>query len=67
MQISTVKLWMDSRTLIEVLWGNSEGPEEDENTIGRPIVSTNLDPWDLSETEPTKEHIWPGGRLLTHM
>ena len=33
------------------------GPESDRNSTGRPTESTNLDPWRLSETEPTtKEH-----------
>ena len=31
--------------------------------IGRPTVSTNLDPWELPETKPpTKEHAWAGLR-----
>ena len=39
------------------------GPEGDENSTGRPIESTNLDPWKLSETEPpTKEHTLAGMR-----
>ena len=34
------------------------GPERDRNSTGRPTESTNLDPWRLSETEPTtKEHV----------
>jgi hypothetical protein len=33
-----------------------EGPEEDRNPTGRPTLSSNLDPWGFSETEPpTKE------------
>jgi hypothetical protein len=34
-----------------------EVPEGDRNPIGRPTETTNLDPWELSETEsPIKEH-----------
>ena len=36
--------------------------------IGTPTKSTNLDPWGLSETEPsTKEHRQVGPRASTHM
>ena len=32
-------------------------PQRDGNPTRRPTVSTNLDPWELSETEPAnKEH-----------
>jgi hypothetical protein len=38
-------------------YGRAEDPERDKNSMGRPTESTNLDPWELSETEPpTKEH-----------
>jgi hypothetical protein len=31
--------------------------------MGRPTESTNLDPWELSEIEPSsKEHTWAGPR-----
>jgi hypothetical protein len=34
---------------------------------GRPIVSTNLDSWELPETEPPmEEHTWAGSRPLAH-
>ena len=34
-----------------------EIPEEKSNLRGRPAVSTNLDPWDLLDTEPpTRQH-----------
>jgi hypothetical protein len=34
-----------------------EDPQGYGNPTGRPTVSTNLDPWELLETEPpTKEH-----------
>jgi hypothetical protein len=35
-----------------------EEAEEEVNTMGRPAVSTNLDPQDLSDTEPPiRQHI----------
>ena len=38
-----------------------EGAEGNGNLIRRPVVLTNLDPWELPETEPpTKEHTWAG-------
>jgi hypothetical protein len=34
-----------------------EEPEQDGNPTGRPTVSTNVDPWEISETKPrTNEH-----------
>jgi hypothetical protein len=37
--------------------GRIGGRIEKANSTGRPIESTNLDPWGLPETEPpTKEH-----------
>ena len=45
---------------LEELKGIQE-TEGDCNPIGRPTVSTNLDPWELPETKPpTKEHTWAG-------
>lgn len=45
--------------------GRIEGPKGDENHIGRPTESTNIDPWKLSETKPsTKEYIGARKRLL---
>jgi hypothetical protein len=41
-------------TLIEVL-GVRVKALKGENTIGRPTVSINLDPWGISDTEPTKD------------
>ena len=36
--------------------GRIEGPEGVGNPTGRPIVSINLDPWEITETESaTKE------------
>lgn len=37
----------------------TQGPEVDRNSTGRPIVSRNLNCWELTETESlTKEHAW---------
>jgi hypothetical protein len=39
-----------------------EETKEEGNTIGRSAVSTNLDPWELPDTEPpTRQHtvLWP--------
>jgi len=45
-----------------------EGPEGDRNSTGRPRESTDLHPWEPSETEPpTREHTWAGLRPLAHM
>ena len=39
--------------------GRIEAHKVNGNPIGRPTESTNLDPWELSESEsPTKEHTW---------
>lgn len=54
--------------LLGGVWGRIEGPEGDRNATGRPTVSTNLDPWELSETElPTKEPIGAGPGLPGQM
>jgi len=40
-----------------------EGPEGNRNSVGKLTESNNLDPWELSETEPpTKEHTMAGSR-----
>jgi hypothetical protein len=48
--------------------GRIEGTLGDDNPIRRSTVSTNLDPWELPETElPTKKHIQTGPRQPAHM
>ena len=60
-QTLTVKHWTEVRDLYGRVKGMIEGAEKDGNPIGRTTVSTNLDPWELPDTEPpTKEHIWIG-------
>jgi hypothetical protein len=45
--------------------GRIESPEVDGYPARRPAESTNLDTWDLSESEPPiKEHTWAGPRTL---
>ena len=45
-----------------------EGTGGDGNCIGRPTVSTNLDPWELPGTKPpTKEYTWRDPWLQLHM
>ena len=57
MQILTANHWTEVRDPYGRVRGRIEGAEGDGNPIGRPTVSTNLDPWELPETEPpTKEH-----------
>jgi hypothetical protein len=47
--------------------GRIEEPKGDRDSIGRPIESTNLDPWGLSEAKlPIKEHTWAGPTLAIH-
>jgi hypothetical protein len=45
-----------------------ENAEEEGNPIGRPAVSTNMDPWDCSDTEPqTRQHTPADMRSPTHI
>jgi hypothetical protein len=56
MQTPTAKHWMEVEDSHGRTGGQIEGTEWGGNFTGRPTVSTNLDPWELSETEPsTKE------------
>ena len=54
-----------------LLWKSGERIEqarEVKETTGRPLKSTNLGPWGLTETEsPTKEHARPGPWLPIHL
>jgi hypothetical protein len=45
-----------------------EETEEEGDPVGKPAVSINLDPQDLSDTEPsTRQHIKVDMRLPTHI
>jgi hypothetical protein len=35
--------------------------QEDDNPIGRPAVSTNLEPWELPETKPPTKELTQAG------
>jgi hypothetical protein len=68
MQILTANHWTEVRDPYGRVRGRIEGTKGGGNSIGRPTVLTNLDPWGLSETEPpTKEHTLAGLRSLAHM
>jgi hypothetical protein len=57
MQIIAVKLWTEVWDSYGRAGGRIKGDEGDRNYTGRLTVSTNLDQWKLSETEPqTKKH-----------
>jgi hypothetical protein len=61
MQILTAKHCTEVEDPYGKVSGRIEGAKGDHNPIGRTKVSTNLDPWELPETElPTKEHTWGG-------
>ena len=68
MQILMANHWTEVRDPYGGIRGRTEGGEGDDNPIGRPTMSTNLDPWELLETEPpTKEHTQAGLRAPEHM
>jgi hypothetical protein len=52
MQIPIAKHWMEVRYFYESVEGRVKRHEGDENPLGRATESTNLDPWQLLETEP---------------
>ena len=57
----TAKHWPEVGDPYGRVRGRIEGAEGDFNPIGRPTVSTKLDPSQLPETKPkTKEHTWAG-------
>jgi hypothetical protein len=47
---------------------NLEEAKEEGDPVERPAVSINMDPWDLSDTEPpTRQHIPADMSPLTHI
>ena len=58
MQIPTAEQWVEPGDSYGRTGGRIMGPEGDRNSTGRPTKSTNLDPWELSETEPTTYLGW---------
>ena len=68
MQILTANHWTEVADSYGRVRGRTEGAEGDGNPIARPTVSTNQNPWELSETkQPTKEHTWAGPWLQAHV
>jgi hypothetical protein len=65
------KHWTEVRYQYAIIRGRIKGAEGDSKPIERPIVSTNLDLWELPETKPlTKEytmHTRTSLRLPAHM
>jgi len=60
--------WTEIRDSYGRVGGRVKSPEEGRDSTGRPTDSTNLDPWELSETEPPiKEHTQSGPRPPAHM
>ena len=58
MQILTLNHWTEVGTPMGEL---GEGLKEQKETTGRATVSTNLDTWELPETNPLgKGHTWAG-------
>ena len=58
MQILIAKHWTKVRDSYRQVRGRIEGTEGDDNPIGRPTVSANLNLWELPETKPpTKEDV----------
>jgi len=50
------------------VWGRIESPVRNRNSTGKLTEATNLNPWELSETElPTKDHTRVGLRPMMHM
>jgi hypothetical protein len=68
MQILTAKHWMKVGNPYGRVGRRIGGPEGDDNPIGRPTVSTNLDPWELPETKAgAKKHPQAGPWSPAHM
>lgn len=55
MQIPATEHWTEVEDFYGRVGERIEGPELDRNTTGRITESTNLDPWEVSETKPTKD------------
>ena len=64
-KLPTAKHWAEIRNSYGRAEGKIKDPEWDGNLTGKPTTgSTNLDPWQFSETEPiTKEHTRAGHKL----
>jgi hypothetical protein len=68
MQILTPNQWTEAAAPCGWIREKQEEAEEGGNPIRRPAVSTNLDPWDLSDTElRTRQHTQADMRFPTHI
>jgi hypothetical protein len=68
MQALTTNHWTELGDPCRRVRGRTEGVEGDGYTIEEPIVSTNLDSWELPEIKPsTKEHTQASPWLLAHV
>ena len=67
MQRPTAKHQAELDVFCVRVWNRTEQSGEAKNTTRRPIESTNLGPWGLTETEPpTTEHTGTGPRTPLH-
>jgi hypothetical protein len=57
MKRPTAKHWMELGESYGRVRGRIERTEGNRNSTRRPTVSSNLDPWGLSETEPPTKQI----------
>jgi hypothetical protein len=56
--------WTEVRNPYGEIRGRIAGAEGYSDFIGRLVVSTNMDPWELQESEPpTREHTQAGQKL----
>jgi hypothetical protein len=61
--ILTPNHWTEVMDPCDWIRDRLEEAKEEGNPIGRPAISTNMDPWDLSDTEPPNmKHTWTGLR-----
>jgi hypothetical protein len=68
MQILTDNHWTETWDTYGTVRKRIEGADENVGTIGRPTLSTNLEPWELPETKPPfKEHTRAGPPPPIHM
>jgi hypothetical protein len=68
MQRPTAKLSIELVEFHGRVGGRIVGLKEDRDSTGRTIESTNLNLWQLSESEPqSEEHTETGYRSSTHM
>ena len=68
MPIFTPNQWTEAGDPCGLIREKLEEDEEEGDPIGRPAISTNLDPQDLSDTKPpTRQHIGAVLKPLTQI